>query len=235
MPRIGYHHTEKTRLKLKAAQLRLRCDNEIRRKMRLAEFSGRSSFLGEIRNAQDLGLKYTGLYKWVACVDCGSLRWVRYSNGRLVSERCRVCASTISINKITARQLGPNHPNWAGGRRKVKGGYIEVLLLPEDYFFKPMARQDGYLFEHRLIVAKALGRCLHPWEIVHHRKGFAKDDNRYPETLRLESDTSHNQITMWERKLDQLLQKQQELLVEVRLLSLENKQLREELRKCRSV
>jgi len=46
----------------------------------------------------------------------------------------------------------------------------------------------GYVFEHRLIVERAIGRYLLPEEIVHHRNHI-KNDNRL-ENLQLFSDNS---------------------------------------------
>lgn len=153
--------------------------------------------LGELKRAGKIGYKGHNLFIWVACKDCGKERWVEYVKGKPQFFRCRSCAGKgrhqsvetklkISQNKLAEkRALG-----W-----KDKNGYT-VIRLYEDNFFYPMAHCNGYVLEHRLVVAKALGRCLHRWEIVHHKRGYAKDDNRYPETLQLVSDDRHKQITI---------------------------------------
>ena len=65
---------------------------------------------------------------------------------------------------------------WKGGRTEMRG-YKLILLSPDDFFY-PMARKDGYVLEHRLVMAKRLGRCLQPWELVHHRNGVRIDNRK---------------------------------------------------------
>ncbi len=67
-------------------------------------------------------------------------------------------------------------------------GYKEILLHKEDFFY-PMANTYNYVREHRLVVAKSLGRCLHTWESVHHKNGD-KLDNRIG-NLELTSKNQH--------------------------------------------
>jgi hypothetical protein len=60
---------------------------------------------------------------------------------------------------------------------RVKGylGYVAVALRPDDPFFA-MARGDGSVLEHRLVLAEHLGRPLTMDEFVHHKNGDRKDN-----------------------------------------------------------
>jgi len=154
--------------------------------------------IGEIRNGHSLGYKSNNNHVWLACSDCGKERWVRNTkHGR--NHRCASCSARKNKNWPT----GERSYLWKGGRTVHGNGYIMVRLSRDDFFY-PMAGSNGYVFEHRLVVAKALGRCLHAWEIVHHKRGHAKNDNRFPESLQLVTDDRHKQITILENRIGQL-------------------------------
>ena len=151
--------------------------------------------IGEIKGARKLGYKGTRRHIWIACLDCGEARWVALRNGKPKSQRCPSCS-----NKLKSHPFGYKASNWKGGRQIDKRGYVLIRLTPEDFFY-PMADSHNSVLEHRLVVAKALNRCLLPWEIVHHKgKKYPtgskedKQDNRYPENLQLLQDKKYHLI-----------------------------------------
>lgn len=115
---------------------------------------------------------------------------LRYGKGHTAQSRQK-----MSETKKAQQRRGPLSHTWKGGRYQTRLGYIMVSLhtLPEQEqtLFAPMAvvSQGRYLPEHRLVVARQVGRALLPEESVHHRNGI-KDDNR-PENLELHTAESH--------------------------------------------
>lgn len=67
-------------------------------------------------------------------------------------------------------QAGPQHFAWRGGRTVGKSGYVRVWVAPDDPLAS-MRNSDGYVLEHRLVMARALGRPLRRDESVHHLDG----------------------------------------------------------------
>jgi len=163
--------------------------------------------IGEIRNGGEVGYVCHSKFIWYACRDCGKARWVQFLRGIPVSPRCRSCSAKGELSS-----------QWKGGRCKLRAGYI-LIKLPSDDFFYPMANKYDYVLEHRLVVAKYLGRCLLPFEEVHHINGI-KDDNR-EENLELISRANHNIRTT--------LCQNCELKKELRLLRWQVKELSEAL------
>lgn len=134
---------------------------------------------------------------FVECSECGKQRWIRFAQTQSpdYTSFCSSCAG--KRYKPGRHKLGPEHASWKGGRNK-NGGYILVWLAKDDFFY-PMAKKNGYVLEHRLVMAKHLGRCLHSWEFVHH-KNHIRDDNQI-ENLQLVTDSRHNQITILENRI----------------------------------
>lgn len=119
--------------------------------------------LGTVMRAKEINRKGSEKYIYHACELCGKERWVVLRNGKPRRKSCILCA-----NKYRRHPKGSNNARWKGGRLTSKFGYIKVLLSPDDFFY-PMADNKGYVLEHRLVMAKKLGRCLQPFEKVHHK------------------------------------------------------------------
>ena len=145
------------------------------------------SEVGTIKHGKEIGHKWDGKFIWTACIGCGKERWVALlKNGDTKTKRCHSCAA--KYYKLGVNTRGVNNVNWKGGRRVDAKGYIAVKVYPDDFFY-PMATSWGYIQEHRLVMAKHLGRCLNRFEVVHHKNGI-KYDNRI-ENLELSTNAAH--------------------------------------------
>lgn len=65
---------------------------------------------------------------------------------------------------------GERNPAWKGGVTyfKTHGAYTGVRYVRAPEWARPMARADGYVMEHRLVMAKVCGYLLTRTEVVHH-------------------------------------------------------------------
>lgn len=120
----------------------------------------------------------------------------------------------IDYWKLHSFPKGENSHSWKGGCFKTKNGYI-MAYAPQH----PRANNSGYVFEHRLVMERTLGRYLLTSEKVHHINGI-KDDNR-SENLKLLSLADHN--------IRSQICASCELRKEIRLLRWEIKELTKQL------
>ena len=114
--------------------------------------------------------KWGQAYIWAECKICGVARWTRRVKGVGYSN-CRPCTARADKNF----KRGADSVRWKGGKYKDRDGYIRVYNKGMDVYTS-MENSNGYIPEHRIVIAEHLGRCLEKWEFVHHKNGI-KDDN----------------------------------------------------------
>ena len=134
----------------------------------------------DITRGTDWGLKDNTKVSVIPCICCGKEKLSPIVNNKVRYQVCRSCSSKQLIGK---RSRG-----WKGGRFTAKSGYVFVYI-EKPSLFEQMLDKDGYILEHRLVMAESIGRPLASTEIVHHKNGV-KDDNRI-ENLEITSRKSH--------------------------------------------
>lgn len=131
----------------------------------------------------------------VTCANCGETKWERqdradgnnfcdgscYGEWESANEATREHLKEIaatgadgwtaeSLESFREKMTGENNPSWKGGvtKKKRKGNYKQEIMVRCPPEFSAMARANGYVPEHRLAVARELGRSLTSEECVHH-------------------------------------------------------------------
>ena len=111
------------------------------------------------------------------CLSLNKIAKIFKTEHRTVMYRLKDMGIPIKTRKEIACK-GKTHWNWKGGKIKDRRtGYIAIRLSTDDPYYSMAKNSWDYVPEHRLVMARYLGRCLTEDEIVHHLNGV-KDDNR---------------------------------------------------------
>lgn len=102
-----------------------------------------------------------------------------------------------------------NNPRWNGGRYEERG-YVYVNAQNH-----PNKTRNGYIFEHRLVMEKSIGRYLDKDEHIHHLNGI-KNDNR-AENLIIVNNKNHDRFSI-KHALEERIRK-----LEIEIINLKTK------------
>ena len=116
-------------------------------------------------------------YKIIAEKNSIALLGNKNGLGRVINEETR--------KQLSKQKVGNRNPAWRGGKSLTKKGYLFVKNLKHPY-----ANGRGYVFEHRLVIEKILGRYLMPQEECHHINKI-RIDNRVKNLMAFSNHSVH--------------------------------------------
>lgn len=101
----------------------------------------------------------------------------RIKISKIVKQQWKDSTYREKMSEIRRTKIGKKAPNWKGGKKIDRNGYISIYKPEHPYAC------NKYIKEHRLVIEKQIGRYLLPEEMPHHINGI-KNYNR-PENLML--------------------------------------------------
>ena len=127
----------------------------------------------------------------VKCVLCSTPMYRRpwilaKGEGKYCSRACRNKAHPLPDGRnFPPPKFGASNPAWKGGvtLKRSKGNYRGVRYVRAPEWARPMARADGYIMEHRLVMAQTCGFLLTRAEVVDHLDH--DPSNNHPSNLAL--------------------------------------------------
>jgi hypothetical protein len=142
------------------------------------------------------------LYRPVKCPKCGTKKVHCYGSYFPIRYyKCKICKYNFKTKEVEQNKIdfdrdcriafeifektkqerkrkyiesisGKNSPNWKGGRVKDYRGYVWIKA-PKGHLG---ANLWGYIYEHRLIIEKHLGRYLRKEEVIRHINNNTSDN-----------------------------------------------------------
>ena len=140
----------------------------------------------------------------------GNIPWNKgLKVGPLSKEAIKKRSETRIKNKLG---IGKKNPAWNGGRFvDNRSGYVFIYVDDNSMFSLMAGKYNRHVPEHRLVMAKHLGRCLESWEIVHH-KNRIKNDNEI-ENLEIVTPEEHSYKHLDRSMISQLKKEIKELRI----------------------
>jgi hypothetical protein len=117
-------------------------------------------------------------------------RYCEVCGKKLTEYQKNCCSLSCSAVKSNRMCRGESGKNYHGGIKRHVEGYTMVLRWEH-----PSHDQNGYVYEHRLIMEEEIGRYLESREIVHHLNG-QKDDNRLSNLMLFSNQREHQLFHM---------------------------------------
>ena len=107
----------------------------------------------------------------------------------------KFCNKICYGKNLIGKNIGEKHWHWKGGKILSGWGYYHIYQPNH-----PFCDHHGYIFEHRLIYEKYLGRYLKPEERIHHIN-YIKADNRIENLMLFPNISEHKKYHFKNRLL----------------------------------